>query len=216
MPPPDQALIDTLRASLTPDLRAEFDGLSQALDIATANRPGDGALSLEEFWRAQFLGETNSLAGGAALALAAQADGRAGATLAYALQGELAEALAPLWSVTVLEKPGGDGVALIELAVMLAAPAGFNGEGLALALIDGPAGHAPPASPNRSAFHTLRLALEREAHFEAASRRFALSDYGRGLNVLIADSAGVRVLERARPGAAALRSDEDPTRQEMT
>lgn len=204
--------IPSLRASLTPDQRSEVQGLADAFDLVSTTIAGDGALSLQEFWRVQFLGESAEMAGGVALG---QDIGDKGAVLAHALHGDLAKALSPLSAVTVIENQDG-GIALVGFAGMLSAPAGFNHEGLALALIDGPAGTAPPASPSRSAFHALRIALERESDVEAVARRFALSDFGRGLSVLIADTNVIRVLETPRSGAAVLRGAEDATRQEMT
>jgi len=200
---------------LDPDHRAQVAGFADALSLIGRSRLGDGLLSMDELWLVQSLPDIGRQAQGSGFGVFGRHAAGGSSLVGRNLDATPEDPLGELAVIHRYASPDGV-VVTVGFAGLLGAVTGFNDRGLFLALFDAPSGPGQPEPPpGRAVGFDLRRTLETQARIAGAARRLGRGSHAAGHSVLLADPAGVAVLEQPPSGPARLRTEGSATRADM-
>ncbi len=209
-----------LRNSIEPGYQKELEGIASSWSLIHDNKLGDGFLSWDEYWLLNLLPDIGLPANGVGFGVLGQLSSENGAIIGRNLDLKSNPELRSLQAITVYEYDD-SAVVNIGFAGIVSVLTGFNESGLFVAHFN-----AASSSSYQNAYRgkkvtqeavkargfVLRRALERYTSTRQATRFIAKKDTDIGSNTLVADNAGVQVLEQSPTGKATIRRWDSLTR----
>ena len=213
-------IIEPLRSQgLSPEARAEVEGLASTWALVGGNRLGDGQLSHDELWAAQLLPDLGLVGGGVGYAVFGTASADGGPLVGRHRDTLLDPAhrdTEPPLVITVIGQPT-QPWAGIGFAGQLAPLTGMNASGLFISQF--PVAEPRLASPNKpmqAIGFALREVLERATNLPSATHTLARQRFGVSQAWLIVDRGRAAVLEHPAGKPGNQRTVQSPVRDTLS
>lgn len=209
-------IIEPLRSqAVSPEARAEVEGLASTWALVGGNRLGDGQLSHDELWAAQLLPDLGLVGGGLGYAVFGTASADGGPLVGRhrdTLLDPAHRTAEPPLVITVLDQPT-QPWAGIGFAGQLAPLTGMNASGLFISQFPIPDPRLDaPAKPMRAVGFALRETLEQAANLSSATNRLARQRFVVSQAWLIVDRGRAAVLEHPAGKQGKQRTANSPVR----
>ncbi|ESQ14819.1 MAG TPA: hypothetical protein DDY14_10475 [Chromatiaceae bacterium] len=187
--------------------RDEMEGIASRWQISSRDQPGDGYLSLNEYWLMQLLADIGLRTRGSGFGVWGTTSASGSPVVGRNVDWYTDESLRSLQAITVYQDQRG-GIANIGFAGYVGMLSGFNQHGLFLAHLDSPL-RQPDSDPAayHAIFFAIRRALETSSRIAAARAQLTGKQYASSHNILMADKIEVQVLEQPRASPPLVRTD---------